>query len=61
MIDKQTTMGAVTLKVANLDKAINFYHDVIGLQVLEQIAAAATLGTPLRPLVLLQIIRPANL
>jgi catechol 2,3-dioxygenase len=51
MIDKQTTMGAVTLRVNNLEKATRFYLDVIGLDLLQQTAESATLGTPLRPLV----------
>jgi catechol 2,3-dioxygenase len=54
MIDPKTTMGAVTLKVKNLDQVAAFYRDVIGLQLLEQTAASATLGTSLRPLVHLQ-------
>lgn len=54
MIDAKTTMGAVTLKVKNLDQVTAFYRDVIGLQVLDQTAASVTLGTPLRSLVHLQ-------
>jgi catechol 2,3-dioxygenase len=51
MIDEKTTIGAVTLNVEDLDLLTDFYHDVVGLQVLEQTAAATTLGTALRPLV----------
>lgn len=54
MIDAKTTMGAVTLKVNDLAKVTAFYRDIIGLQVLQETAAAATLGTPSRPLVHLQ-------
>ena len=54
MIDEKTTMGAVTLKVADLEKVTRFYRDVVGLQVSHHTATTATLGTPLRPLVHLQ-------
>ncbi len=54
MIDKQATLGAVNLKVADLNKMTAFYKDVIGLQLLESTAETATLGTPNRPLVRLR-------
>ena len=58
MIHQNTSIGAITLKVADLEKMVAFYRDVIGLQVLENSAetspditpAHATLGTETRPL-----------
>ncbi|MFC4223970.1 VOC family protein [Lysinibacter cavernae] len=37
-------MGAVTLKVGNLDNMIDYYHRGVGLQVLSHDTASATLG-----------------
>lgn len=51
MIDAGTTMGAVTLKVADLQQAARFYQEVIGLRLLHETGETATLGTPERSLV----------
>ena len=60
MIHQNTSIGAITLKVADLDKMVAFYCDVIGLQVLDDSAESnqsslphntVTLGTPSRPLI----------
>ncbi|MFK7804199.1 MAG: VOC family protein [Anaerolineae bacterium] len=59
MIHQNTSIGAITLKVANFEKMVAFYRDVIGLQLLESSAGqrlgshrkTATLGTPERPLI----------
>ncbi len=52
MIHKNTSIGAITLKVADLDKMVAFYQDVMGLQVLEHSSESqiSTLGTATRPL-----------
>lgn len=39
-----TTLGFVSLKVANLATMTSFYHEVIGLTVIEQTDAVVTLG-----------------
>lgn len=54
MIDAGTTMGAVTLKVADRQKLARFYQEAIGLQLLRQTGDTATLGTAERPLVYLR-------
>lgn len=54
MIDPNLAMGAVTLKVSDLEKVSRFYQDVIGLRLLEQTSTAVTLGTAVRPLVQLR-------
>ncbi len=56
MIHPNTTIGAITLKVADLDNMVAFYRDVMGLQVLERSQSndaqkTATLGTTMRPLI----------
>lgn len=51
MIDAGTTVGAVTLNVANLEKMVAFYRDVVGLQLCAQDAHNATVGTASRELV----------
>jgi catechol 2,3-dioxygenase len=43
-IDPATTVGKVALAVANLDKMIRFYEQVMGLDVLEHDANSAELG-----------------
>lgn len=54
MIDPNTCVGAVTLKVADVQKSVEFYHSVIGLMVLGQTAESAALGTADRPLIYLR-------
>ncbi|MFK7804982.1 MAG: VOC family protein [Anaerolineae bacterium] len=56
MIHPNTTIGAITLKVADLDNMVPFYRDVMGLQVLEtsqsdDLHKTVTLGTAKRPLI----------
>ncbi|MFK7803500.1 MAG: VOC family protein [Anaerolineae bacterium] len=54
MIHQNTSIGAITLKVADLEKMVVFYRDVIGLQLLEGSAESdktVTLGTSERPLI----------
>ncbi len=49
-----TAMGAVTLKVAELDRMIEFYRDGVGLHLLSQDGDSAILGRPGRPSLVLQ-------
>lgn len=48
-----TSMGAVTLNVADLDGMTAYYRDGVGLTVLEQTGPKVTLGRPGRPIVVL--------
>lgn len=48
-----TSMGAVTLHVADLDDMTAYYRDGVGLTVLEQAGPVVTLGRPSRPVVVL--------
>ena len=50
-----TGMGAVTLKVADLDRMIVFYRDGVGLDLLAQESDSAILGRPGRPSLVLQV------
>ena len=50
-----TGMGAVTLKVADLDRMIGFYRDGVGLDLLAQDGDSAILGRPGRPSLVLQV------
>jgi catechol 2,3-dioxygenase len=50
-IDSKTTVGAVTLAVADLDKMTFFYQHTIGLTVLDQTARTTDLGLDSSPLV----------
>ena len=43
-IHPDTRLGVVTLRVADLQRSIRFYQDVIGLRVTDQDGASATLG-----------------
>jgi catechol 2,3-dioxygenase len=58
-----THVGAVTLAVADLDRSIDYYREVIGLHLLTREGNRATLGAPdERPLVILEAhagLRPA--
>lgn len=49
-----TSMGAVTLKVGELDAMLAFYRDGVGLDLLAQDADSAILGRPGRPSLVLQ-------
>jgi len=49
-----TGMGAVTLRVADLDRMIAYYRDGVRLQVLAQDGGRATLGRTGRPIVILE-------
>lgn len=53
-INPQTTIGAVTLGVAGLDKMVQFYQQVIGLTILNRSATSAELGIDKTPLVILE-------
>ena len=41
-----TTLGTVTLRVSDLDRAITFYRDLLGFRVSSRSAASASLGFP---------------
>ncbi len=49
-----TAMGAVTLRVADLDRMLAFYRDGVGLDLLAQDGDSAVLGRPGRPSLVLQ-------
>lgn len=53
LLPSTTGMGIVTLAVANLDTMVDFYHRGVGLTVLNQTGATATLGRARRPLLML--------
>lgn len=50
-----TAMGAVTLKVADLDRMTAFYREGVGLDLLAQDGDSAVLGRPGRPSLVLQV------
>jgi catechol 2,3-dioxygenase len=50
-IDPATTVGLVSLTVADLDRSLWYYTKAIGLAVLNQATGEARLGVPERPLV----------
>jgi catechol 2,3-dioxygenase len=50
-----TGMGAVTLKVGDLDRMLAFYRDGVGLDLLAQDGDSAVLGRPGRPSLVLQL------
>ena len=49
-----TSMGAVTLRVADLDAMIAYYRDGVTLELLEQVGDVAVLGRGERPIMRLQ-------
>ncbi|WP_309081349.1 VOC family protein [Zhihengliuella sp.] len=53
-LDARSTVGTVTLKVADLDAQIRYYTEGVGLAVLEQHGPTAVLGRPGRPAVVLE-------
>lgn len=54
VISPSTSIGAVTLKVADMDAMTTFYQDGIGLSVLAQAGGRTVLGTAAEPLVVLE-------
>jgi catechol 2,3-dioxygenase len=50
-----TGMGAVTLKVGDLDRMLAFYRDGVGLDLLAQDGDSAVLGRPGRPSLVLRL------
>jgi catechol 2,3-dioxygenase len=50
-----TAMGAVTLKVANLDRMIGYYQQGVGLSLLAQEGDSAILGRPGKPSLILEL------
>jgi catechol 2,3-dioxygenase len=54
VIDAATHIGAVSLRVANLRRSLDYYTRAIGLTVLEQRPLGATLGVGATPLLYLQ-------
>src|SRR5690554_1724438 len=51
----ETAMGAVTLKVANLDRMIGYYQQGVGLSLLAQEGDSAILGRPGNPSLVLEL------
>jgi catechol 2,3-dioxygenase len=49
-----TAMGAVTLRVANLDAMVTYYRDAVSLSLLSQDGPVAVLGRGTTPIVILQ-------
>lgn len=47
-------MGAVTLRVKNLDRMIAYYRDAVGLNLISQIAGSAVLGRGSKPSLILE-------
>ena len=54
LLPADTSMGAVTLWVADLDAMIRYYHDGIGLKLLSHGESRAVLGTSDRVIVILE-------
>lgn len=54
LLAADTTMGAVTLRVANLDAMIAYYRDAVTLTLLGQDGDGAVLGRGTTPIVILQ-------
>ncbi|UPK73867.1 VOC family protein [Nocardioidaceae bacterium SCSIO 66511] len=54
LIAPDTTMGAVTLDVADLDVMTRYYRDAIGLDVLAEVDGSVTLGRRMNPVVILR-------
>ncbi len=54
-IDPSTTIGPVTLNVADLTAQTRFYRQIIGLQVRAETAVHVELGTAERPLIYLRL------
>src|SRR5699024_7878722 len=54
LLPASTAMSAVTLKVADLDAMVAFYHGAVGLTVLDQTGPRAVLGRDGRRVVVLE-------
>jgi len=54
LLAADTTMGAVTLRVADLDRMVGYYRDAVTLTVLAHDAGRAVLGRGATPLVVLE-------
>jgi catechol 2,3-dioxygenase len=52
-ISPETRIGTVALKVANLEKELEFYREVVGLELLSLADTVASLGAGTRPLLTL--------
>ena len=52
-IDRSTEMGAVHLTITDLARSVDYYQQVIGLALLEQTTAEASLGVDGRELLAL--------
>ncbi len=48
------SMGAVTLRVENLDRMIAYYRDAVGLDLISQVAGSAVLGRGSNPALILE-------
>lgn len=48
------SMGAVTLRVENLDRMISYYRDAVGLDLISQVAGSAVLGRGTSPTLILE-------
>jgi catechol 2,3-dioxygenase len=48
------SMGAVTLRVENLDRMIAYYRDAVGLDLISQVAGSAVLGRGSNPSLILE-------
>jgi len=49
LIDPATTIGAVTLSVADLNRSLDYYQHQIGLALLAQSDTSATVGVGITP------------
>jgi len=54
LLAADTSMGAVTLKVGNVDAMTKYYRDGVALQVLSEAAGTVTLGRGTTPVVILE-------
>jgi len=54
LLPADTSMGAVTLWVADLDAMIRYYQDGVGLELLQQSDSQAVLGSSNNPIVILE-------
>jgi catechol 2,3-dioxygenase len=54
LLPANTSMGAVTLWVADLDAMVRYYRDAIGLEILSQSGSTCVLGASNRPIVILE-------